>query len=626
VPFAAEQTVVPEPKVAPLAFPTTLEKPAIILGLILLLASLVLYNPAGRHPFTNYDDDHYVINNPEVSQGLHWSTVKWAFTTAAEANWHPLTWLSHELDWQLFHENPAGHHYVNVLLHAIDAWLLFLVLLQATGAVWRSWMVAALFALHPINVESVAWVSERKNVLSMLFFLVGLMAYRWYSQKPSLARYASVLMSFACGLMAKPQVITFPFVLLLWDYWPLERVRFGRSESSGDPTPRLAFSRLLQEKIPLFALSAASAFITLEAQDAGGAVRTMLQVPMPVRLGNAAVSYGRYLGKAFWPLRLSVMYPYLWSWKVQLWPLVFSLLVLAIASVLVVASHRRYLVVGWLWFLGTLVPMIGLVQVGGQAMADRYAYLPFVGLFLMVSWGVAEIAESHHWPAFLPGAVALLALTALAVTARHQLGYWSDNIRLWSHAIEVSGPNYQAQEHLGTALADSGRMAEAGLHFQLGTAIDPRDPVGHFNMAVYDQFQGRVPQAIGDYSAVLRLNPDPKLESQTLNNLAMAYHQAGNDLQAEATYKAAVRANPDSYKTWFGMGLIEQRLGKFTDAAAAFLRSAQIQPSAVNYLLLEKSLERSGHTLEAVAARKKAQQLTPDLATQQKIAESLLLQ
>jgi protein O-mannosyl-transferase len=270
--------------------------------------------------------------------------------------------------------------------------------------------------------------------------------------------------------------------------------------------------------------------------------------------------------------------------------------------------------------------MLGLVQVGSQAMADRYAYLPFVGLFLMASWGVAEIRESHHWPASLSAAAALLALTALALTARHQLGYWSDNITLWSHAIEVTGPNYQAQEHLGTALADGGRMADAGPHFQMGTAIDPRDPVGHFNMAVYDQFQGRVPQAIGDYNAVLRLNPEPKLQGQTLNNLAMAYHQAGNDLQAEATYKAAVRANPDNYKTWVGMGLVEQRLGKFTDAAAAFSRSAQIQPSAVNYLLLERSLERSGHTLEAVAAREKAQQLTTDLGTQQQIADSLLLQ
>jgi tetratricopeptide (TPR) repeat protein len=597
--------------------------------LILVLACLVLYNPATHHPFTNYDDDHYVTDNAQVCEGLHWTTVKWAFTTTAEANWHPLTWLSHELDWQLFHSNPAGHHYVNVLWHAINACLLFLVLLQATGFVWRSWMVAALFAIHPINVESVAWIAERKNLLSMFFFLLALAAYRWYTRKPSLGRYGSVASLFALGLMAKPQVITFPFVLLLWDYWPLRRMRSGpeplSSDGPGDPPSELPFSRLVLEKIPLFALSAASAVITLKAQAAGGAVRTTLQVPLLVRFANAAVSYARYLQKAFWPSRLSVMYPYLWSWSPR-WPLVLSLLVLGLVSIFAVSAHRRYLLVGWLWFLGTLVPMIGLVQVGGQAMADRYAYLPFVGLFCMVCWGLAEVAQQKQWPAALPAVAVLIALTALGLAARRQLGYWSDNVTLWSHAVEVTGPNYQAQEHLGTALADVGRMADAGVHFQIGVAIDARDPVGHFNLAVYHQVQGRVQQAIENYNAVLRLGPDPKLESQTLNNLAMAYHQAANDSQAETTYKAAVHADPNNHRTWLGMGLVEEKLGKFTAASDAFSRSAQIQTSAVDYLVLEKSLERGGHKVEAVAARAKAQQLSTDLRSPQQIADSLLLQ
>lgn len=622
----SEQTMAREPMTVALIASRPIEKHAVVLGLILVLASLVVYNPAAHYPFINFDDDHYITDNPHVNQGLSRNSIEWAFRTTAEANWHPLTWLSHELDSQLFHLNPAGPHSVNVLLEAMNVWLLFLVLLEATGLIWRSWMVAALFALHPINVESVAWVSERKNLLSMFFFLVALAAYRWYTQKPSLGRHSLVTTLFALGLMAKPQVITFPFVLLLWDYWPLERMRSRpsptTSSSSDASTPGLPLSKLVLEKLPLLALSVASALITLKAQAAGGAIRTIEQVTMPVRLANAAVSYARYLEKAFWPSHLSVMYPYLWSWH-PLWPLALSILVLAIVSGFVFAVPRRYLLVGWLWFLGTLVPMIGLVQVGGQAMADRYAYLPLIGLFLMVSWGAAEIVEDQRWPTAIPAIAALIVFTSLAVTARRQLGYWSDNLTLWSHAIAVTGPNYQAQEHLGKALADQNRMEEAALHFRLGIAIDDRDPVGHFNLAVDDQFQGRIQQAIAGYKITLRLNPDAKLRSQALNNLAMAYHQLDNDSLAETTYKAAVEADPDDQRTWLGMGLVEVKLGNFAAASDAFSRSAQIRPSAVGYLLLEKSLLRSGRTSDAQAARQKAQQLSSDLGTQQQIADRL---
>jgi protein O-mannosyl-transferase len=618
-----------EPTAAPVIRPVAIEKPALVLGLILVLTSLVLYNPAGRHPFVNYDDDHYIVDNPQVREGLTWNTVKWAFTTTTEANWHPLTWLSHQLDCQLFHLNPAGHHYVNVLLHAVNGYLLFLVLLRATGLVWRSWIVAALFALHPINVESVAWVSERKNLLSMFFFLVALGAYRWYAQRPRVGRYGLVTALFTLGLMSKPQVITLPFVLLLWDYWPLQRIVSGRKDSScsaasdEDGMPLYGFWRLLVEKVPLFAFSAASAVITIKAQAAAGAVRTMLQVPMPVRLGNAVVSYARYLGKAFWPSSLTLMYPYLWSWK-QLWPLLFSLLLLVLISAAVMAAHRRYLLVGWLWFLGTLVPMIGLVQVGSQAMADRYAYLSFVGLSIMVTWGTAEIVARMQRPAVISGVACLVVITALGLTARRQLRYWSNNISLWSHAIEVTGPNFQAQEHLATALAADGRVAEAGMHFQAGVAIDPRAPLGYFNLALYDQLQGRVQQAIEGYNSALRLGPDPQLERKTLSNLASAYHQAAKDSQAEQTYKAAVQVDPSNPKTWLEMGLLEEGLQKYSEAADAFSRAANLAPSAVEYLLLEKALHRCGRISDAAAAREKAQQISPDLASAQLVANRLI--
>lgn len=624
VAFAPEQTIEPEPIAVPVIRSVAIERPTVVLGLVLVLASLVLYNPVGRHPFINYDDDHYITENPQVCQGLHWNTIRWAFTTTTEANWHPLTWLSHELDWQLFHLNPAGHHYVNVLLHADNVCLLFWVLLQATGCVWRSWIVAALFALHPINVESVAWVSERKNLLSMLFFLVALAAYRWYTQRPNAGRYGLVAVLFALGLMAKPQVITFPFVLLLWDYWPLRRTLSDQKKSSSSGVlPAYSFSQLVAEKLPLFALSAASAVITLKAQASGGAVRSTLQLPVPVRLGNAVLSYARYLGKACWPAQLSIMYPYA-GISVPILQVVSSFLLLTVVSACVIAARRRYLLVGWLWFLGTLVPMIGLVQVGAQAMADRYAYLPFIGLFLMVAWGTEEVARRQKWPAVLPAVACLIALTALGVAARRQLGYWSNSIALWSHAIEVTGPNFQAQEHLASALAAEGRAQEAGVHFEAAVAIDPGNAKGNLNLAIYDQTQGKLQAAIEHYQSVLRLTSDAKLEGEALSNLALAYRQSGNYAQAESTYSAAVRVYAGNHNTWFGMGLLEQKLEKYSEAANAFSRSAGLAPSAVDYLLLEKALQGCGRVVEAAAAHQKAQQISPDLGPAQTIADTLI--
>jgi protein O-mannosyl-transferase len=299
---------------------------------------------------------------------------------------------------------------------------------------------------------------------------------------------------------------------------------------------------------------------------------------------------------------------------------------LILISVGVAVAHRRYLLVGWFWFLGTLVPMIGLVQVGVQAMADRYAYLPFVGLYLMVCWGTAELAERKKWPAALPPIAAVIVLVVLGAIARRQLSYWSDSITLWSHAIAVTGPNFEGQEHLGSALAAQGRMAEAGAHFAIGEAINPNDPVGNFNLAVYDQGQGKVQQAIGGYNAVLRLSPDLELRGKALENLAAAYRQAGNYSQSETTYRAAVLADPQNHRTWLGAGLLEQKMGKFDEAAQAFAEAAALEASAVDYLLLESALAHSGQRSESLAAHKKAVQLSPDLRRPQQIADSLLAQ
>ena len=367
-------------------------KQIFVLGLVLAVATLVLYYPAIHHPFVNYDDDGYVTENVHVRAGLSWDTVEWAFTTYDQANWHPVTWLSHALDYQLFQLDPTGHHATNVLLHALNAALLFWILMQATGFMGRSFMVAALFALHPINVESVVWVAERKNLLSMLFLLLALGAYRWYAREPQPRRYAVVAILFALGLMAKPQIITLPFVLLLWDYWPLERMFAERQLASPATTryeiPARDFRALLVEKIPLVALAGVSAAITLHAQRVGGGLNP--EVTLSGRLANAIVCYARYLGKAVWPMRLAPMYPHPGNY-LPTWEVFTAFLLLLVLTALVAAGRRyRYLPVGWLWFLGTLIPMIGLVQVGRQAMADRYAYLPFIGLFIMICWGVPD--------------------------------------------------------------------------------------------------------------------------------------------------------------------------------------------------------------------------------------------
>ncbi len=527
-----------------------------LLGLLLILLSLALYYPVKSHPFVNYDDNVYVTGNLRVQNGLTWDTVTWAFRTYDAGNWHPLTWLSHALDVELFDVNPAGPHETSMVLHGLNAALLFWVLLRATGCAGRSFVVAALFAVHPINVESVVWVAERKTVLSMFFFLPALGAYGWYAAKPKGARYAAVTALFACGLMAKPQVITFPFVLLLWDYWPLQRVAFRSSpfairQSSSDEisgeertangAQQLANSprQLLIEKLPLFALAAASAAITMKAQRASRAVLSLDVSPLPMRLSNALVSYVKYLRKAFWPTNLAPMYPYPGA-GLRAWQVLGALLVLLAITVFVVRHRRRrYLLVGWLWFLGTLVPMIGLVQVGRQAMADRYAYLPLVGIFIMLCWGVSDWAEEKHLPAaFLP-ALSIAVLLGLSVTARRQIGYWGDNVTLWTHTVEVTPPNYVAQDNLGGALMASQRLEEAIVHFREAAAIHPVDPYSAFNIGFYEHTHGDLRDAIEQYKKAIVLSTSTGLKATAWDNMGRAYRSLGEAGQAQACFEKA---------------------------------------------------------------------------------------
>ncbi len=515
-----------------------------VFSLLLIILTVALYYPVKSHPFVNYDDDVYVTENLQVQSGLSWDTVTWAFTTYAAGNWHPLTWLSHALDCELYDLNPGGHHQTSLLLHIANALLLFWVLQRATGCAGRSFMVAALFALHPINVESVVWISERKNLLSMLFCLLALGAYGWYVSKPGVGRYAVVALMFAFGLMAKPQIITLPLVLLLWDYWPLQRMSFASNSAplageTAPPFPAKSFLVLVEEKLPLFAIAAASAAITMRAQRAAGAVVPLGMYPLSVRLSNAIVSYVRYLGKAVWPAHLAPMYPHPGG-SLRPWQIYCSLLVLLVVSAWVVERRkRRYLLVGWLWFLGTLIPMIGLVQVGRQAMADRYAYLPLLGVFIMVCWAVADWVEENHLPAAALPVVSAVVLLALTVTARRQIGYWADNVTLWTHTVQVTGPNYIAQDDLGGALMGRHQLEEAIPHFREAAEIHPIDPISNFNIAYYAQQHGNLPEAIEGYKKAIVLTTSNGLKIKAWNNMGLAYRALGDGEQARACFEKA---------------------------------------------------------------------------------------
>lgn len=512
-------------------------------ALLLILLSLAVYYPARSHGWVNYDDNVYVTDNEHVKDGLTWDTVTWAMGTYEAGNWHPVTWLSHALDVQLYGLEPAGHHETNLLLHAANAALLFLILLSATGYAGRSLLVAALFAVHPINVEPVVWVAERKTVLSMLFFLLALGAYQHYAAKPNTLRYLAVAVMFALGLMSKPQIITFPCVLLLWDYWPLKRMSFGEvgpPGAAGDG--RFGQKRvvaLVAEKLPLFCIAGASAAITMQAQGAGGSVMSLGAVPLSLRLSNAIVSYVRYLGKAFWPMRLAPMYPHPGN-LLRGWQVYAALLVLLGITMLVYEERqRRYLVVGWLWFLGTLVPMIGLVQVGRQAMADRYAYLPLIGIFIMICWGVADWVEAKRVPTVVLAVAGVVIVLALSVVARRQIGYWADNLVLWRHTIEVTPPNYIAEDNLGGTLQARGRLEEAIPHYRRAAEIHPVDPISAFNIGFYEQRQGNFRQAIEQYKQAIVLTTSGSLKVMALNNMGYAYNDLGEKEQARQCFDEA---------------------------------------------------------------------------------------
>jgi len=617
----------------------------VILGVPLVVATFVVYLPVDHHPFVNYDDVVYVVNNPHIQSGLDWDTISWAFTTFYQFNWHPLTWISHAIDVQMFQLEPGGHHVTNLLLQIVNVLLLYWVLMRATGYVGRSAMVAGLFALHPVNVESVAWVSERKNLLSMMFFLLALGAYRWYVEagvtaqagakhaakvQSPVGRYVLMALLFAMGLMSKPQIITFPFILLLWDYWPLQRLApagYGmRSSTMTEPMqPPRSFWWLVKEKIPLFAICAASAVVTVIAQKAGGAVVSLEMYPFSIRLTNAIVAYVRYIGKCFWPTNLIPIYPHPWHTLPMLQVIPALVVLLAITALAVAALRHRYLLMGWLWFLGALVPMIGLVHVGNQAMADRYAYLPFIGLFVMICWGVAELAEWQQIPVTALRSVGAIVLVVLAVLTHHQLAYWNDNVTLWTHAINSSTENYVAHDNLALLLIEQGQTDEAMKHFHAALAIFPSDPTSNLQIAVYDHQQGRLQEAIARYDQMISQTPDGPGRAELLANRGLVYVDLKDGEHAKESFDKAIAMDPNNYRAWIGLGVLAVRAGDLNLAIQNFQRATTSKPTELSYTLLAKALDQAGRTSEAQAARERAKLLSNKKGAQAP-AEGLLAQ
>ncbi len=583
-------------------------KRTLILCLLLVLATLAVYKPVTRNSFINIDDNGYLTDNQHVHAGLTAATLKWALTTYDCENWHPLTWISHAIDWQLFGGNASGHHLMSAIIHGLNAMLLFLLLQRATGFTWRSLVVSALFALHPVNVESVAWAAERKNVLSMLFFLLALIAYSWYAERPSIQRYGSVALLFALALMAKPQVITFPFVLLLWDYWPLQR--FG-SRKTTDGECRFApasLSWLAFEKLPLLALSAGNAILTMRAQ------RTAVHddyYTLPYRLANALVAYARYVGHAFWPIHLSPAYPHPGS-GVPLWQSLAAGTFLLLVTILTFISRKRYLVVGWLWFLGILVPMIGVIQVGDQAMADRYAYIPFIGLFWMAVWTIAEAAQEWRISARWLAVPACLAIASVAVLTPRQVTYWHDSETLWKYAIRVTNRNFMAHSYLAALLTKQERHEEAMAEYQRAEEIHayPLTQVVYF--ADYELRHGHIQGAIEDAKRVIQGTKDPTARQLAYRDLGIADTQLGKSAEAKDNYNQALRLDPRDPYALMGLGLIAYRGSDFSGAAEFFSRAVSVDPSDLDYLLLATALQQSGRQAEASAAYQQAQRVSAD--------------
>ena len=569
--------------------------------LFLVLTVLAVYWQVGSHEFVNFDDKDYITENQQVQAGLTLKSIAWAFTSTHAGNWHPLTWLSHMLDCQIYGLNPKGHHFTSVFFHILNSILLFLIFKKMTGVFWKSAFVAALFALHPLQVESVAWAAERKDVLSTFFWMLTMGAYILYVKNPGIKKYLLTVLLFALGLMAKPMLITLPFVLLLLDYWPLGR--FNKRS--------LAYA-LVREKIPLFALAAASSIVTFFAQQSGGAVRSLDTLPLFVRISNALVSYISYIVKMILPHNLAVLYPHPKGFP--MWQVAGACLLLVFISLMAVKIFKRrpYFAVGWLWYLGTLVPVIGLVQVGHQAMADRYTYIPLIGIFIIIAWGVSDIAARWRYKkeGFV-AASAILLLILMAVTW-FQLGYWANSITLFSHAIIVTENNSTAHNNLGVALKGQGKLSEAIEHYNEALRIRPKYADTHNNLGNVLADQGKLSEAIKHYTEALRIKPN---HANAHNNLGNALFDQGRISEAISYYYKALRIKPNNADAHYNLGNVLFKEKKVDEAIGHYTEALRIKPNnALAHNNLGSALARQRRLDEAIRHYSEALRIRPDFA------------
>jgi len=556
--------------VSPSPFATSKALFEILICLLLILGTLAVYWQVGNHEFVNFDDDVYVTANPHVQNGFTWPGIVWAFSNLDANYWHPLTWLTHLLDFDLYGFKAGGHHVTSLSLHLANVLLLFWVLRRMTGAMWRSAAVAALFAVHPLHVESVAWIAERKGVLSEFFFLLTICAYRRYAicklenRKCKIQNYTLALLFFTFGLMSKPMVVTLPFVLLLLDYWPLHRRKLS------------TLRRLVLEKFPFFVLSIASGVWTFWSQKKGGVVSSLDILPLSARVENAIVSYFHYIQKMFCPTNLSVFYPYQKSLSVGL-VIGGGILLVGVTVVAIWLGRRRpYLTMGWLWYLGTLVPVIGLVQVGGHAFADRYTYLPLIGLFVIIAWGAGDVMERWRWtrvvffPAFAIGVVCCAFLT------RMQAAYWHSSRSLFEHAIAVTTDNALAHVNLGDALLQERNPEAAARHSREALRINPVLSQAHGNLGLALRQLGQSEEGVRHLQEAVRLKPN---SASAHNNLGLAMAVDGKRDEALAHYRDALRLKPDYPDAELNLGAVLNSLGRPDEAIVHFMSALKLNPN-----------------------------------------------
>jgi tetratricopeptide (TPR) repeat protein len=555
----------------------------LLISICFVLAIIAVYWPVYNYAFVKFDDNTYVIDNTNIQSGLNWKSIRWAFTATGYAgNWHPVTWLSYMLDYQLFKNWAGGYHLVNVLFHIANTLALFYVLMRMTGAVWPSAFVAAIFALHPLHVGSVAWISERKDVLSTFFWLLTMWAYVRYVENPKLNRYLAVIALFILGLMSKPMVVTLPFVLLLLDFWPLER----------------KFSwRLLTEKIPFFICSFIGCVITFLVQRKAGAVVNIESIRLITRVSNAVVSYITYITKMIWPSRLAVLYPHPGE-GVSITNVIICGLLLALISICFIYMARRYrfLAVGWFWYLGTLVPVIGLVQVGGQAIADRYTYITLTGLFIIIAWSAKEFVPKQRYK--MLALLAVVLLIASGITASRQLRYWKNSLTLFEHTLQVTKDNYIILDCYANSLIDLGRLDKAIECLNESLAIKPNFAESHNDLGCILKRDNRISAAIEHFRLAIKYKPD---FVEAYKNLAIALRKQGRNEEAVGYLKQALKLRPDDVGAYLNLGVTFNALHRFDSAIESLNKALELKPDdTIVHGHLGLTLAAVGKTDEAI--------------------------